>query len=73
MCWVGYGSKIIMNVGLLEELKCVLGGLEADLRFLRLNIGQEREYFRGERLTPQMGVFSKCLQSMRAHVCYSQT
>jgi len=30
-------------------------------------------YFRGERLTPQMGVFFKCSQSMRDHVCYSQT
>jgi hypothetical protein len=28
---------------------------------------------RGERLTPQMGVFFECYQSMRAIVCYSQT
>jgi hypothetical protein len=28
---------------------------------------------RWERLTPQMGVFFKCSQSMRAYVCYSQT
>ena len=30
-------------------------------------------YIRREQLTPQMRVFSKCSQSMRAHVCCCQT